>query len=179
MEQSKIIAFNLDQPSLTGLRDAFPGFVIEAVDGAAAPSQRADWDPGTIDLFVVQSGDEIAQTLELCRSLASSAVLAKAGPVITDSQEANPRKSGLRAGPPDGQRRTRSPILVLLPQIQMKHLRDVLKAGAHTCLALPINAKDVTSMLAHAQAGNQPGRHTLNLERAQIEDRWRDDGGEG
>jgi len=44
---------------------------------------------------------------------------------------------------------------------------------------LPINTKDVASMLVHAQAGNQPGRHTLDLEKAQTEDRWRDDGGEG
>jgi hypothetical protein len=34
-------------------------------------------------------------------------------------------------------------------------------------------------MLAHARAGNQSGRHTLNFERAQAEDLWRDDGGEG
>jgi hypothetical protein len=44
---------------------------------------------------------------------------------------------------------------------------------------LPIHAKDVARMLAHARVGNQPGRHTLNLEGAQDEDRWRDDGGEG
>jgi hypothetical protein len=34
-------------------------------------------------------------------------------------------------------------------------------------------------MLARAHAGNQPGRHTLNLDQAQREDRWRDDGGQG
>ena len=34
-------------------------------------------------------------------------------------------------------------------------------------------------MLAHAGAGNQPGRHTLSLDQVQIEDRWRDDGGQG
>jgi len=44
---------------------------------------------------------------------------------------------------------------------------------------LPINPKDVASMLVHAQEGNQPGRHTLDLEQAQTEDRWRDDGGQG
>jgi hypothetical protein len=27
--------------------------------------------------------------------------------------------------------------------------------------------------------GNQPGRHTLNLDPAQREDHWRDDGGQG
>jgi hypothetical protein len=44
---------------------------------------------------------------------------------------------------------------------------------------LPINAKDVASMLLHAREGNQPGRHTDNLEGAQGEDPWRDDGGQG
>jgi len=39
--------------------------------------------------------------------------------------------------------------------------------------------KEVVGVLAHARAGNQPGRHTLNLDQAQIEDRWRDDGGQG
>ena len=34
-------------------------------------------------------------------------------------------------------------------------------------------------MLAHARAGNQPGRHTLSIERAQTDDCWRDDGGQG
>jgi two-component system OmpR family response regulator len=33
--------------------------------------------------------------------------------------------------------------------------------------------------LAHARAGNQPGRHTPDLEQNQAEDRWRDDGGQG
>jgi len=46
-------------------------------------------------------------------------------------------------------------------------------------VTLPVHAKDVASMLVHAKAGNQQGRHTLDLERAQAEDRWRDDGGQG
>jgi hypothetical protein len=54
-----------------------------------------------------------------------------------------------------------------------------LEAGAHSCLMLSVHAKDVASMLVHARAGNQPGRHTLNLDQAQIEGRWRDDGGQG
>jgi hypothetical protein len=29
-----------------------------------------------------------------------------------------------------------------------------------------------------ARAGNQPGRHTLRLDRAQSADQWQDDGGE-
>jgi hypothetical protein len=37
----------------------------------------------------------------------------------------------------------------------------------------------VAGMLARVRQGNQPGRHTLSLDPAQIEDRWRDDGGQG
>jgi hypothetical protein len=59
------------------------------------------------------------------------------------------------------------------------HPKGHVKGGAHSCLMLPINPKDVASMLVHAQEGNQPGRHTLDLEQAQTEDRWRDDGGQG
>jgi hypothetical protein len=55
----------------------------------------------------------------------------------------------------------------------------ILEAGAHSCLRLPIHAKDAASMLARARAGNQPGRHTRDLEQAQTEDRWQDDGGQG
>ena len=35
------------------------------------------------------------------------------------------------------------------------------------------------SMVTCAPEANQPGQHTLNLERAQADDRWRDDGGQG
>jgi hypothetical protein len=177
--QSWIIAFDLDHASLIGLHDALPESFVQVVNGASAASLGTDWNPGTVDLLIVQSRDEIGETLELCRYLVSSAVLAKDRPIITDSEEVNGRATGLHGAPPDAKRHTRSPLLVFLRQSQMTHLRDVLKAGAHTCLPLPINAKDVASMLVHAQAGNHPGRHTLNLERAQIEDRWRDNGGEG
>jgi DNA-binding response OmpR family regulator len=71
------------------------------------------------------------------------------------------------------------PLLVLVPPAQPALVRDVLKAGANSCLVLPIHAKEVASMLVHVRAGNQPGRHTLDLDRAQREDRWRDDGGQG
>jgi hypothetical protein len=32
--------------------------------------------------------------------------------------------------------------------------------------------------MAHARAGNQPGRHTLDLDQAEEENPWQDDGGE-
>ncbi len=177
--QSKVIAFDLDQASLSSLRKALPDSVIEVVNGATAASLTRDWNPGTVDLLVVKARREVAETLELCRFLVSCGVLARDAPVVTDSQEEIPKTLGLHRRRRKVGRRSHSPLLVLVLPSQRSIVRDVLKAGAHSCILLPINAKDVANMLVHAQVGNQPGRHTLNLERAQTEDRWRDDGGEG
>ncbi len=177
--QSKVIAFDVDQSSLISLRIALPDSMIEVVNGATAASLSRDWNPGTVDLLVVKAREEVAETLELCRHLVSCGVLAKDDLVVTDSQEEAPTTLGLYRHQQNLGWRPHSPLLVLVPPSRLDIVRDVLEAGAHSCLTLPINAKDVASMLVHAQTGNQPGRHTLNLERAQTEDRWRDDGGQG
>lgn len=117
--------------------------------------------------------------MELCRFLVSCGVLAREAPPVTDSQEELPKTLGLHRRRRNVARQPHSPLLVLVPPSRKSIVVDVLKAGAHSCLMLPINASDVASMLVHAQGGNQPGRHTRDLERAQTEDRWRDDGGEG
>lgn len=176
---SKVIAFDVNQASLISLRKALPDSVIEVVNGATAASLTRDWDPGTVDLVVVNACQDVAETLELCRFLVSCGVLGRDGPVVTDSQEELPKTLGLHRRRRHVARRPHSPLLVLVSPRRKRIVRDLLKAGAHSCLMLPINAKEVASMLVHAQAGNQPGRHTLNLERAQTEDRWRDDGGQG
>jgi DNA-binding response OmpR family regulator len=131
------------------LRVAFPEWEIEAVEGATAPSLTQDWNLRAADLLVVGARDDEAATLGLCRGLRK-----QAGRAVT-------------------------PLLVLVRPAQRALVRNVLKAGADSCLVLPIDAKEVASMLVRAQAGNQPGRHTLNLQKAQTEDRWRDDGGQG
>jgi DNA-binding NarL/FixJ family response regulator len=177
--QSKVIAFDVDQASLISLRKALPDSVVEEVNGATAASLTRDWNPGTVDLVVVNARKEVAQTLELCRFLVSCGVLAKQARVKTDSEEETPKTLGLYRRRRHVGRRPHTPVLVLVPPTRKSIVIDVLKAGARSCLMLPIDAKDVASMLVHAQAGNQPGRHTLNLEKAQTEDRWRDDGGEG
>jgi DNA-binding NarL/FixJ family response regulator len=177
--QSKVIAFDVDQASLIRLRKALPESVIEVVNDATAASLTRDWNPGTVDLVVVKARKEVTQTLELCRFLVSCGVLARDAPAVTDSQEQAPKTLGLHRRRRHVGRRPHSPLLVLVSPRRKSIVRDMLKAGAHSCLMLPINAKDVASMLVHAQTGNQPGRHTLNLEGAQTEDRWRDDGGEG
>ena len=71
------------------------------------------------------------------------------------------------------------PLLVLVPAGQESLVKATLEAGADGCLVLPIHAKQVASMVIRAHQAKQPGRHTLNVERAQAEDRWRDDGGQG
>lgn len=153
--------------------------MIEVINDATAASLTRDWNPGTVDLVVLKARKEVAQTLELCRFLVSCGVLGRHAPVVTDSQEEMPKTLGLHRRRRNVGRRPHSPLLVLVAPSQKSIVTDLLKAGAHSCLMLPINAKDVASMLVHAQAGNQPGRHTLDLERAQTEDRWRDEGGQG
>ena len=147
--QSKAIAFNVDPASLLSLQEAFPEWEIEAVQGATAASPTQDWSLGTADLLVVGTRDDVTETLGLCRCLRS-----QAGRAVT-------------------------PLLVLVPPAKPALVRDALKAGANSCLVLPVHAKEVAGMLARVRQGNQPGRHTLDLDRAQIEDRWRDDGGQG
>jgi DNA-binding NarL/FixJ family response regulator len=177
--QSKVIAFDVDRASLISLRKALPDSVIEVVNGATAASLTRDWNPGTVDLLVVKARKEVAETLELCRFLVSCGVLAGDAPVVTDSQEQMPKSLGLHRRRRHVGRRSHAPLLVLVAPGRKSIVTDALRAGAHSCLRLPINAKDVARMLVHAQAGNQPGRHTLDLEGAQTEDRWRDEGGEG
>lgn len=177
--KSRTIAFDVDQASLTSLREALPDSTIEILNGASAASLTRDWNPGTVDLLVVNACKEMAQTLDLCRFLVSCGVLGKDTPVVTDTPEEMPKALGLHRRQRNVERRPHSPLLVLVPPSRKSIVKDMLQAGAHSCLMLPIEAKDVAAMLTHAQAGNQPGRHTSNLEKAQTEDRWRDDGGQG
>jgi hypothetical protein len=169
----KAVAFNLDAASLFSLREALPELEIEVLNGATATSLSRRWDPGAADLLVVQAREPVAETIGLCRFLVFTGVYS------TDFREERADTSEQHRSRENHVRRAAAPLLVLVPPGQEPLVRKVLDAGAHSCLMLPIYAKDVASMLAHALAGNQPGRHTLNLEEAQCEDRWRDDGGQG
>jgi DNA-binding response OmpR family regulator len=146
--RSKVIAFDVDPASLASLREAFPGEQIEAVSGVTVESLDRDWDPECAALLVIGAGEEVAQTLGLCRGLRS------------------------QAG------RARTPLLVLVQPAQEALVRAALDASADSCLVLPVHAKELVTMVRRALAGNSPGRHTLGLDQAQREDRWRDDGGE-
>lgn len=168
----KAIAFDVDTASLKSLREALPGWTIEQVNGATAASISYDWNPGAASLLVVSAQKVAAETLGLCRFLASCSRYSK---------DFRQEPLGTPVGHKNGKKpetRNDAPLLVLVRQGQETLVEAALEAGAHSCLMLPIHAKDVANMLIHARVGNQPGRHTLNLETAQNDDRWRDDGGQ-
>jgi hypothetical protein len=167
------VAFDLGPGSLNSLHAALPGWNIEALAGATETSLTNKWDPGEVELLVVEARPETTATLALCRFLTRCAVVSRY------SQKAEIDSLGPRGSLQTQAQRAHAPLLVLVHAGQDGLVKSALQAGAHSCLMLPIDAKDVASMLIHARAGNQPGRHTQSLEGAQSEDRWRDDGGQG
>ena len=169
----RAVAFDLDAASLISLRRAFPQWEIEVVHGATVASLTHDWNPGAADLLVVKAREEVAETLGLCRFLVSRGI------VSTDAGEEIAETLGLPTSRQDQVRRAGPALLVLVPCEDDPLVKAVLEAGADSCLVLPVHAKEMAGMLAHARQGNQPGRHTLNLDGAQCEDSWRDDGGQG
>jgi hypothetical protein len=171
--QLRAITFDLEPASLTSLQEALPEWKIEPVNGATAGSITHNWNPGAADLLVVKAGENAAETLALCRFLVFC------NDFSTDSREDEARTSE-RAGSRQNQiQRASAPLLLLVPAGEEALVRAALEAGVDSCLVLPIHAKEVTDMIVRVQRCNQPGRHTLNLDPAQIEDRWRDDGGQG
>jgi peptidylprolyl isomerase len=147
--QCRAIAFDVDTASLLTLRQTFPGWQVEAITGATTDTLARDWNPEAAELLVVGARDNVAETLGLCRGLRS------------------------QLG------RARTTLLVLVPSAQEALVRAALEAGADSCLVLPVHAKDLAAVVTRAQQGNQPGRHTLDLDQPQREDSWRDDGGQG
>jgi CheY-like chemotaxis protein len=171
-KQATAIAFDLDPASLSSLRKALPGWNIEVLAAASEASLTSQWHPGKVDLLVVQADNE-TRTLALCRFLVRCPLVSR------DFQDHGAEILGPRGSLQTPAQRAHAPLLVLLSAGHEDLVNSVLEAGAHSCLLLPIEAKDVASMLVHARAGNRPGRHTQSLEGAQTEDRWRDDGGQG
>ena len=172
-ERLKAVAFDLDAASLISLREALPEWEIEVLTGATATSLTHDWNAGEADFIVVKACEDVAETLALCRFLATCGVFSADSRKDVGVTWRLPRSSEKQA------RRTSAPLLVLVPSGQEPLVRAALKAGADSCLVLPVRAKEVASMLARVREGNRLDRHTLSLDRAQCEDRWRDDGGQG
>jgi hypothetical protein len=162
----------LDAASLLSLQEALPEWQIEVVNGATAASLSHDWNPGKVGLLIVQARAKAAETLGLCRFLESRCASS------THSRPEVAETLGLHRSQQDQARRADAPLLVLVPPGQETLAGAALEAGARSCLVLPIHAKEVAGVLANAQAGNQPGRHTLGLDRAQDADPWQEEGGE-
>jgi DNA-binding response OmpR family regulator len=71
-DRLRAVAFDLAPDSLIALRQAFPEWQIQALDGATAASLKRDWNPGSADLLVVGAGWQ-TETLGLCRAFRSQA----------------------------------------------------------------------------------------------------------
>jgi hypothetical protein len=172
LQPPQLVALDVDPSSLLSIREAFPQCRIQIVNGATASTIVSTWNPRAADLVVLGMVGDGGTSLELCRSL---------GSCKRCSEDFNTRKPEVVEAE-DGQSTSRisnAPLLVLLSPGQGHLVQAFLEAGAHSCLVRPVHFKDVFGMLKHAQAGNQPGRHTLHVEGAQREDVWRDAGGEG
>jgi hypothetical protein len=170
-QPARAVAFDVEAASLASLREARPGWEIDTVNGATPASLASSWNPGAADLLVVSARANATASLGLCRFLS-----------LCTGYSTAAREGGAETlGPRDNHPALRpdAPLLVLVPPGEETLVGAALEAGARSCLVLPIHSKDVASMLVHARAGNHPGRHTLNLDQAQVEDRWRDDGGQG
>lgn len=168
--QGRASAFDVDDASMASLREGLPGWQINDVRGGTVTSLPRAWNPGAVDLLVVGVRANVAETLGLCRFLAFCSAYSQDARHVT-AATSDPRENQTR--------RADAPLLVLVSHGQEAFVRAALEAGAHSCLILPICAKEVARMLIRTRAGNQPGRHTLNLEQAQSEDSWRDNGGQG
>ena len=169
----RVVAFDVDAASLASLRQALPGWEIVLVNGSTVSSLARTWDPSAADLLVIGIGEDTTVTLALCRFVAFCATYSRdALPGFADTVAQGDMLEQLR-------RQVNAPLLVLVPPGHASVVAGALEAGAHSCLVLPIDPKEIRAMLARARSGNQPGRHTLNLQQAQTEDRWRDEGGEG
>lgn len=135
-DQLGAVAFDVDVASLITLRQTFPEWEIETVAGATATSLDRNWNPAGTDLLLVGVRDDVAQTLSLCRALRG------------------------QAG------RAQTPLFVLVAHGQEGLAGAALLAGAHGCLALPVQAGALLNALARALAAPR------------LVDQWRDDGGE-
>jgi hypothetical protein len=169
----KAVAFDLDAASLTSLREALPEWEIEELKGTTANSLTHDWSRGETDLLVLKARKDVAETLKMCRFLVYDDIYSP------DYRREARKTSGVLQSRQNQARRANAPLLLLVPVGEEALVRAALEAGATSCLVLPVHAKDIASTLPRVEHCNQPGRHTLNLERAQIKDSWRDDGGEG
>ncbi len=170
--RGRAIIFDVDEESLVTLRKALPEWKIEIVRGATSLSLCRDWNPAEADLLVVGVCEDNAEMLGLCRFLSFSSS-------FSEDFRLDPVASGILRDIRNEVGRSTTPIIVLVRPGQESLIEPTLKAGADSCLVIPIHYKEVRNMLGRMEEDNQPGRHTLNLQHPQSEDLWRDCGGEG
>jgi CheY-like chemotaxis protein len=156
-DQLKAVAFDVDAVSLLSLQEALPEWEIEVLTLATTASLTHDWNPGEADFLVVNARKDVAETLRLCRFLVLCGVFS------TDSREQVAETLGLHRGQQNGARRADAPLLVLVPSGQEFLRRAAFAAGADSCLVLPVQAKEVASMLARVRQGNRRERHALRF----------------
>jgi peptidylprolyl isomerase len=171
--RGRVIAFDPDLSSLASLREALPGWQIDVISGATADSLPCDWEPGAADLLVIRVLDDRAEALNLCRFLAVFAPPSDGSGHETVAPFGQDTNHGGRV------LRVNIPLLILMPSEQRAFVRAALEAGALGCLMLPVKAAQVIDLLEHARTGNRQGAHTLDLDQADREERWQDDGGPG
>jgi hypothetical protein len=166
----KAFAFDVDEVSMGTLRAALPAWKFEVANGATPASLVRLGSAGPVDLVVVGLRDNVAESLGLCRFLAQSDSCAPGS---------RPETSRLGERPGDtaaGTRRPGAPLLVLTPPGQETLLEDALAVGPLRRLLLPLQAAEVTRLLAHPHAGSGPGRRSPNTPGAPRQDPWRDVG---
>lgn len=173
IRRPRTLTFDVDPASAATLREALPEWVIEPTLGASVASLFSGEDLGAVDLVVVGARASATETLALCR------VLGVSGSRLRRAGQTNEGSLVLRWRIQRQARRVEAPLLVLVAPEQMGLVQAALEAGAQCCLELPITVSAVAGVLSRARAGNRPGHHTGNHERAQDLDLWQDDGGQG
>jgi FKBP-type peptidyl-prolyl cis-trans isomerase 2 len=167
----RVVVFDPDAPSLAAVYEALVGWRVDVVYGATADTLPCDWEPGDARLLIVGVGGELADTLDLCRFLAFCA----APPQPSSNAAAQAAAEHSRGAV----RRDGIPLVVLMPHQAGTMVSAALEAGADGCLMLPLRAEDVRAVVDQGRAGTRQGRHMLNLDRTEREDRWADEGGQG
>ena len=147
------VAFDLDAGQFKQPPGCPPGMGRRRSNtGPRPPPSRTIGDPGAVDLLSCRQG-RTRQRPSRCADVSVVAALSSRqsekekvdpGPAWEPSDPASEAaRSAPRAGVPWPGRGSSSPRW----------------RRCHRCLVLPINAKEVASMLVHARAGDQPGRH--------------------
>jgi len=148
----KAVVFGMDAETLTGLRQALPGWRIDCFHGTTVGSMPHDWHPGEADLFVVCLRENVTEVLGLCRFLAHWPSCE------SDLAEDLPESRRQEGKPEDASCATNVPLLVLVSSVQDTLVGAALEVGARACLRLPISVKDVAEFLNLAPVENRSSR---------------------